>query len=1038
MEQLGIYWVDKSEDTSLEGYPINVEHWKRSALMCDGKVLVKTGRETDTLGLRRQGDRLVLNGQTVAVSADGKGLHTEGGQAAFGDAKFPSSGRCINITLADYTSLRQGREVTGYSRYDSRAVYNIVADVSSAGEVAFDAAALDGLEDVVLNSFTPHNGINDDNTVKLTDPPELSIRYFDPVVPSGGELVLDYYVDNAAFDSMRRGVIGDKFTVVVKDADGSVMWRRTMYAGMWRVRLPMTGDGRTYISIMCIDSRGVSSVEQYFDVYVVGAMHQERLYEVQQSDLSRFGLVTDSGWDDLEAGYKNRLGINNLIKWAIKEGYNGLKMYNKNPSPGSDAADPFNAEDNSVYYFDMHTNLAGDPSGIDLDDPESTSLDGIAVDMNVLERYWLVKMSGGAIEGITKAGTEWTEADMESLRLHAGDSVQVGGTSYTVGQDVFGWVRKDGAHIFRNAADRIVTRWHSLSDNPDEIYYGDSAAAGCRVLRLYNIARVVQGLNQGTLSKWLNQGDGYYYLCGYKAGHDPLSDRVNWDIPAGDNCIRCQGVPVIVMPDNFVLDWNHTVVRRCEHADLDNKAYLIMADGVERSSVRNCRMEDELSDEVLRRGFLKQCFTNASGGVMEGSSHTLLEGSAFCTMENIEIYGGMGYEFSQGLLGVKSTIVYGGDRTLATWSHGYVRPDGTVVAARTIVTRDGASLVEKCHDGDTYLDDCANVCLVTSPLTTVDFGYSRVRPNGERIARKTAADFSFYGMDQAKIYGGALPEAFVCFYDASGNVVRWVKSHANRPIKIPAGAKTLRMTCYAYCDTEGNIVMNGSAVKSLDARGIGGMKLRAVVRPTGNKYLNCKVSHTKSIALNGCAAQSLFRGCTFSHIQSDIDIAFRLTPMLMDIEENHRVGNVIGFYDNEVTDFAMAADNLHGNPQSVVSVGASDNVDARRNIGLGWAGSTRNSYFADNRMSVFRLTPLKRDNNSYRNIVKRNVVCYQHMLRYSQNRKAKDEPTAEALSSWTGTVDRDIVLEETLVCATVGGDNPVTPRGDLTIVRLRD
>lgn len=315
----------------------------RNILSYKGKVISSTLPESNSFGLYFNGGKLEVDGAGIAASYNNARLTTDGDDIYFGDVKLTESGKCINITLANYNKLLNGELVTGYKRFDKATIYNIVADVSQASTVTYskvddvihfsDSTTSEAHDNMVyLGSGLTENTIDTDDTVDETDCPFVNVKYFDPIVHVGGKIEIEYYVDTKGMDSINRGEIGDTFTVIVKTERGSTA-KHTTYAGRFKIETPtFSTEGETWFSIECIDSNGVGSIVQFFDILVRDAV-TPNYYTMQESDLETYGIV--AGDDTPQVAYANKAALSDFFadvkSGDIDEssGYNGVVMLNR-------------------------------------------------------------------------------------------------------------------------------------------------------------------------------------------------------------------------------------------------------------------------------------------------------------------------------------------------------------------------------------------------------------------------------------------------------------------------------------------------------------------------------------------------------------------------------------------------------------------------------------------------------------------------------------------------------------------------------------
>jgi hypothetical protein len=125
MSKFGLYVADATEDIELEGYKPTNKKWKRTGLFYNGSPVHKTTLEDNKFGIYAKDTDITLNGNSIASTTTANpSLKLVKSKILFGDAILKSD-KCINITLENYNKLRKGNKVSGYARYDSKAVYKL-------------------------------------------------------------------------------------------------------------------------------------------------------------------------------------------------------------------------------------------------------------------------------------------------------------------------------------------------------------------------------------------------------------------------------------------------------------------------------------------------------------------------------------------------------------------------------------------------------------------------------------------------------------------------------------------------------------------------------------------------------------------------------------------------------------------------------------------------------------------------------------------------------------------------------------------------
>lgn len=135
---------------------------------------------------------------------------------------------------------------------------------------------------------------NQINTNNLTSKeiPELYIRYFNPKVKINTEIIIPYYVsDNTQAEYLSNNT-SKTFTTIVKF--NSKEFSKTTAAGEFDINIgSISTTGETYFSIYTIDSNGVASIEQFFDILIIDntySITQSQTYTMTSADISTYNI----------------------------------------------------------------------------------------------------------------------------------------------------------------------------------------------------------------------------------------------------------------------------------------------------------------------------------------------------------------------------------------------------------------------------------------------------------------------------------------------------------------------------------------------------------------------------------------------------------------------------------------------------------------------------------------------------------------------------------------------------------------------------
>lgn len=466
MSKFGLYAVNEQKKAGSST-------WNLSRLYHDGKDIA-TVSDPDSFGLRSADGKLNLGGAVIAESADvHPSLSVDNGDIKFGNDVSLGTGKCINITLDDFNVLLQGGSVSGYTKYNPSACYNIVDDVATAEEVTWQPSEYDlsdpifckhyhiynnivGMDDVYeeyggpidflhpVNTFTAIS-TKDPETGEIIDAgcPQLGLHYFNNVIEPADTLHIQFHIDTHHMAFFGHSRLGRKFTVYVKDESGELLGQRTVYAGIIRMDLRLPSDanfaaGYHWFSIQAVDDRGVGSIIQFFDFKVKSAFDiqveaatnnsQEHplVYDVTAEELASFGIVPNVK-DRIQA-YRNKRGLsllysavsNTVVKnLETGEPYTyGSKYYNKHYM-GVRLPDT----DSNVFYFSYKKDrtIAGDVSkkaGAELNGAAMTVDNATVVATNIFDAITLDNYN------------DWTKT-VGAVTYHIDDyPVDIGGVTY--------------------------------------------------------------------------------------------------------------------------------------------------------------------------------------------------------------------------------------------------------------------------------------------------------------------------------------------------------------------------------------------------------------------------------------------------------------------------------------------------------------------------------------------------------------------------------------------------------------------------------
>lgn len=336
----------------------------KNVLMYNGvKVSTRLAGTLRHMGIYINGQKLVIDHSGIAESSsESPSLNGNGkGKLYFGGVELTESGKCVNITESDYNTLIGGGLVAGYKAYSTNEIYNIVANPASAAIVTYTIdnnvvtfstgvtaeLSSSGLYNSMANTIQ-ENTEDLTATIENTACPNVHVRYFNPVIAVGDTITLDYFVDTRNMSSLQYSTVHDTFTLIVTTPYGMV--KKTTYAGFYQITLPAFSEsGVKWFSVRCIDSNGVGSEEQFFDV-LVKAPHTDVVYTMTSADLEPFEYNGNTyqitiNDDDVQTAFANKAALTAFFAKVKADGADKVVMYNN-------MAD--NDGKGTIYWIDYH------------------------------------------------------------------------------------------------------------------------------------------------------------------------------------------------------------------------------------------------------------------------------------------------------------------------------------------------------------------------------------------------------------------------------------------------------------------------------------------------------------------------------------------------------------------------------------------------------------------------------------------------------------------------------------------------------------
>lgn len=970
--KFGLYIKDDTEHLNREGYPEasptpSEDVWTRTGLYYNGKPITKTSIERNKFGIHVVNNKeVLLNGSNVAdLTSIGKfGIKGDNNQVVIGDTILSRPSGVIDITLTDYNQLRSGHRVEGYARYNDLAVYRIVDYVENVNNnIEFEPP--EGIYDIIYNSYT--NDLKETplsvNTILDPNTPELAMRHVDQYGKEGEGITIEYFVDTKYYDSINKGVIGDRFTVIVEDSFGRNIYKHTTYAGHFRITTDafLTEDkrnnltGETWFSIRCVDSKGRGSCEWFFSVFIRSTSYTENLYPVTSDDLSYYGITPNSNSNDPVAAYKNRLGFTRLIV-DVKNGvkgsqWNGIKFYNPNPNiadiknnqnyayyiniyPDIDhitedrtltdnsyktrATNSFTFPTQDYYIFKYHAGSSSDPAKLDTIHVKNAGSDAYTT------------ASFEVVDGVDSA-IDWsklTHENIEAFKIEPGKSFIIDGRTVTIPNDadIVDWIWNDGAGICRDG-NKIIRHEDGPSDyDPQhETYVKDWRNSHCvrcitinanrkAAIRRYKASYNTQVSTDkdGIVENYpFKPGEGYYYVSFYSGTQlDGICDR--------------HGISDLPVLDDFIIDFNYSSWKLLDAYLIQGRSNLLELGLSKNVEVRNAWIkgvydgsessnQEQYTLNLIKRGYITQNIITLVP--WEGCGLVNIIGGRFCTFNNVHLTGSLGYEYMAHCPGSHAYIVPEPHRVNFPSScvPGYINiTDGNLINNSTaIVKQDGNSLLSNTSV-DYEESTSTDICLATTPtfislnnLYMVGVKSHLVYGTNSDKKREYNDEFVIGNFDDKA--GGKYSELFVSFYDANDNYIRTIKTQVNRRIKKLGNANKIKITIYLTGTLRNNLprlylplkVTKRFTYYNMEGCGI----TESVV------YKDCEFGISKTGVLETSAINMTIIDSLFSNNSYTPKGIATENPYAIGSEEHGCVQMLLNFTNSQIVNIAFGAEN---------------------------------------------------------------------------------------------------------------------------------
>ena len=978
--KFGLYVKSDNEYLNREGYPEasptpSENVWVRTGLYYSGKPITKTSIEQNNLGVYvNNNEEILLNGSNVAdlASANGFGVTADSKEAIAGSTVLSRPSGVIDITLDNYNQLRSGHRVEGYARYNDLAVYRIVDHVENTNNnIEFEPP--EGIYDIVYNSYTEdlEETPLSINTILDTNTPELAMRHVDQYGEEGKGITIEYFVDTKYYDSINKGIIGDRFTVIVEDSFGRNLYKHTTYAGHFRITtsafLNEEGTanltGETWFSIRCVDSHGRGSCEWFFSVFIRSNSYRERLYNVTSDDLNYYGITPNRN-NTIDA-YRNRLGFTRLIV-DVKNGvkgsqYNGIKFFNPNPNVNN-----IKNNQNYAYYINLYPDIAH----VDADRNLTNNTYKTRADKDFkfpTQDYYIFKYHAGSKSDPAKLDTiqvknagsstyttasfevvngvdsaiDWSKLsheNIEAFKIEPGKSFIIDGRTVTIPNnvDIVDWIWNDGAYICRDG-DKIIRHQDGPSDyDPQHAAYvkdwRNSHCVRCITINANRKAAIrrykasysmqVSTVKDGTVENYpFKPGEGYYYASFYN-GTEPngISDRY--------------GVSDLPVLDDFIIDFNYTSWKLLDVYLIQGRSNLLELGLAKNVEVRNAWIKGAYDGSesqnqeayilnLIKRGYITQNIITLVP--WEGCGLVNIVGGRFCTFNNVHLSGSLGYDYMAHAPGSHAYIhpINHYFKDIPRCQAGYINPitKQLVTNSTAILKNEGNSLLKETSV-DYVAGSSTDICLGTTSdymsLDAVDMtGVKNHIPSTMQVARtrEYSDEFVIGGFNHRP--NGKCTELFVHFYDDNNVCKKVVKTQINRRIKKIRGTTKIKLSLYAT-----GTLVKGSPVLYL-ADNI--LKRLKEFRPEGCgvtesiMYNNCNFGISKTCTLEPTAINLTVKDSVFSNASYTPKLLATENPYPIGIEEHGCLQMLTNFINTRIENIAFGASDGDTESEETVS-----------------------------------------------------------------------------------------------------------------------
>lgn len=329
----------------------------------------------------------------------------------------------------------------------------------------------------------------------------------------------------------------------------------------------------------------------------------------------------------------------------------------------------------------------------------------------------------------------------------------------------------------------------------------------------------------------------------------------------------------VVLPDHFTVDMNGATFKATQCNDINVSNLVDLRDCFD-SHVKNGKLignYDGFDFEATK--------TNTNYNIPgEGLAVAEINGARYSSFENMEMGYSVGYNLG----------VFGGKLA------GYVGTPGQLAFPNAY-----------------YINDQGNTVNSTTMSTTELIDISTLLDRGE-IQCNVYLGYGGLALNKA--------ELFFHFYDSSSAYKTTIKTRQYQVVKIPSGAKSMRITGFTPTTTSS------------------GMTICHTGGATNCELINIKSHNTRTCAMHpGIYNHLLIKNCSFNYVADENE--YKVTKLALDFEDGYENGKNLFFINNEV---------YNGTSALTIQRGFNSNVINCRNFGLDLRGHIKGANIKNN------------------------------------------------------------------------------------------